>query len=142
MGENAKIKITPIASPTEIAVTPLRERAEGALCSVARQFVASVNGQVVGLLSFDNRPAFDAGVIYEIFVLEAFRKQGVATALLEYGEALARTTGYRRVKLVPRSLGGEMSDAQLVQWYERRGYVVMSNGEMEKVFDQGFRPSG
>jgi GNAT superfamily N-acetyltransferase len=133
-GKNIKIEIAPIASPQDIAVTELRERAEGALCSVARQYVASIDGRVVGFLSFDDRPAFEAGVIYEIFVLSAFRRQGVATILLEFGERLARATGYRRVKLFPKSLDDEMSDAQLAQWYERRGYVVMANGEMEKVF--------
>jgi GNAT superfamily N-acetyltransferase len=134
LDKNIKIEIKPIASPRDISITELQERAEGALCAVARQFVATLNGREVGFLSFDDRPAFNAGVIYEIFVLAAFRRQGVATALLEFGERLARTTGYRRAKLFPRSLDDEMSDTQLVQWYERRGYVVMANGEMEKVF--------
>jgi GNAT superfamily N-acetyltransferase len=131
-----QIEITAIASPKEIPAKTLRQRAEGALCSVARQFIARVDGRIVGLLSFDDRPVFDAGVIYEIFVLAKFRRQGVASALLEFGENLARMAGYRRVKLFPRSLGGGMSDSQLVQWYQRHGYAATSNGEMEKVLSK------
>lgn len=131
-----QVEITAITTPKEIRGKTLRQRAEGALCSVARQFVAKMNGRIVGFLSFDDRPAFDAGVIYEIFVLARFRRHGVASALLEFGENLARMAGYRRVRLFPRSLGGAMSDAQLVEWYRRRGYVAVPNGEMEKLFAQ------
>jgi GNAT superfamily N-acetyltransferase len=133
-----QIEITAIATPNEIPSKTLRQRAERALSSLCRQFVARIDGRIIGCLSFDDRPVFGAGVIYEIFVLARFRRQGVASALLEFGENLATTAGYRRMRLLPRSLGGAMDDSQLVAWYQRRGYFLASNGggEMEKSLAQ------
>lgn len=132
------ILVTAISSTQELSSPVLRERAEQAARPNARQCVALIGDREAGYLSFDNHPDLALGVIYEVFVLAEYRSQGVGSALLRFGENLAKRAGYSRVRLYPRPLDNGISEARLVAGYERRGYRLCPHGggEMEKPLER------
>ena len=138
MNRRRGIGVAAIPSPSHLASPILRGRAERAARSNARQFAARIDDKEAGYLSFEDRPDLALGVIYEVFVLSEFRSRGVGSALVRFGEDLARQAGYRRVRLYPRPSDDGISEDRLVAGYERRGYRLCpsSGGEMEKILER------
>jgi GNAT superfamily N-acetyltransferase len=129
------VEVAAIANPSELSSPILRDRAEHATRTNARQYVARIRDKEAGYLSFEDRRDLALGVIYEVFVLTEHRSRGVGATLLQFGEDVARRAGYSRVRLCPRPLDDGISESRLVEWYERCGYRLCQNsgGEMQKL---------
>ena len=86
--------------------------------AIAEQFVARKDGEEVGYISLDIREDLGIGVIYEIFVIEKYRSEGIGGRLLAHGERIAAD------RLLPRSIDNNgLTDQELASWYARKGYV-------------------
>jgi ribosomal protein S18 acetylase RimI-like enzyme len=138
VNQQPSIGVVAISSPSHLASSILRGRAERAARPNARQFAARIDDKEAGYLSFEDRPDLALGVIYEVFVLSEFRSRGIGSALIRFGEDLARQAGYRRVRLYPRPTDDDVYEDRLVAGYARRGYrhCPSSGGEMEKVLER------
>jgi len=112
----------------------LRNRAERANGGRSQEFVALVNGVEAALLSYEDWSEQSVGFIYEIFVLQEFRKQGIGASLLSYAEELARKLHCTCIQLEPYALGQEVDLERLVAWYTKNGYFQKPNDpeKMEK----------
>ncbi|HLB05533.1 MAG TPA: hypothetical protein VJL62_02325, partial [Thermodesulfobacteriota bacterium] len=61
--------------------------------------------------------------LYEIFVPQFARRQGIATAVLSEVERISTCEGLSAVRLRPSSLDSGITTEVLTAWYMRRGYV-------------------
>ncbi|WP_277960746.1 GNAT family N-acetyltransferase [Pseudomonas sp. RIT-To-2] len=101
----------------------LRDRCKQGYSPKAKNFAVLRDGVEVGLLIYEDWKE-PQGYIYEIFVLPAFRGEGVGAWMLKQAERLARELGCTSVKLEPSSLDREQyTNDALIKWYERKGYV-------------------
>lgn len=83
----------------------------------------------MALVVLDIHEEADSVILYELFVCSGQRNQGTGTGVLEAIEAYARVAGRACIEVWPRSLDrGSRSDAQLVRWYRRHGYVPAQAG--------------
>jgi len=62
-------------------------------------------------------------VIYDIFVPQFARQQGIATAVLNEVERISICEGLSAVRVKPFSLDPSITTDVLTAWYIRRGYV-------------------
>jgi len=72
-------------------------------------------------------------VIYEIFVPQSLRRQGIASAVLNEVERIAAYEGLSLVRLGPLPMDSGITKDALIDWYIRRGYVHDSGGSGELV---------
>lgn len=100
----------------------LRERAIRANSGRSKEFVALINGEEAGFLSYEDWQDQLQGFIYEVFVLPEFRKQGIATLLIQHAEDHAIHLNCKSIRLKPRALGQEPDTSQLIMWYQSVGY--------------------
>ncbi|MGV8888152.1 MAG: GNAT family N-acetyltransferase [Pseudomonas sp.] len=101
----------------------LRERLLQGKTSNTREFIASLDDVEAGLLVYEDWERPD-GFIYEIFVLRDARKRGIGAWVLSQAELVAARLGRTSISLTARSLyQDELSDEELIAWYERKGYV-------------------
>lgn len=114
--------ISKIDCPSVIHDITLRKRAEKGHCSRSQEFVALLNGQEVGLLSYEDWSENQLGFIYEIFVLPPFRRQGIGEALLSHAESYAQQLGCKSVELKPHPLDQKPDKKQLISWYMKASY--------------------
>lgn len=112
----------------------LRERAERGHCPKSHEFIASMNGEEAGLLSYEDWSEKELGFIYEIFVLPSFRRQGIGEFLLTQAESYAHKIGCKSVRLKPYPLEQEPDRNRLIAWYAKTGYRRMTDAPelMEK----------
>lgn len=110
--------------PTDLPVdAALRERVVNGRLDRTVEFLAVQGGAEAGLLIFDPWPSGDIGIIYEIYVLRAFRGKGIGTKLLTFAENYAAHHGRSSLQLTARSLDQEfMSTSHLREWYSRHGF--------------------
>lgn len=116
------LKISSISLPSDLQSTVLRERAKIGHCDKSREFVAFVDGEEAGLLSYEDWSNNCPGFIYEIFVLSSFRQKGVGNLLLAHAEDYARQLGCKSIRLKPYSLDQGSNQSQLIAWYTNAGY--------------------
>lgn len=89
------------------------------------EYLACSKGAEVGLLIFEEYPNHAFGLIYEVFVLEPYRRLGIGLQLLKHAEELARNKGFSSVRLQAKSLDRlNVSDQALMQWYGKNGYLA------------------
>src|SRR5712691_7937648 len=88
------VDVAALANPRELSSPILAARAEHATRPNVRQYVARIRDKEAGYLSFEDRPDLRLGVIYEVYVLAECRSRGVGSALLRFGEDVARRAGY------------------------------------------------
>jgi ribosomal protein S18 acetylase RimI-like enzyme len=97
---------------------------------------AELDGQPAGAAVAAVIPKLDArrGFLFvdELSVLPAFRRQGVARALLAQVEQLARSLGFAGVRLLVRP-----ENAPARQLYARLGYQMSSSVFCEKRIENG-----
>ncbi|MFL9610451.1 GNAT family N-acetyltransferase [Methylobacillus sp. Pita2] len=121
------VDISQTASLGQLQNALLRERAENAHGGRSIEFVASVDGEEAGLLSYEDWSDSGSGFIYEIFVIPSSRKMGVGACLLAYAEQYARGLGCCVLRLKPHALESEPDSTQLVDWYMKVGYVQVAD---------------
>lgn len=73
----------------------------------------------------DNETAF----IYALWVDEPNRRKGVATHLMDKAEYIAKHKGHKSVILDWKS---EDTPREILEWYKRRGYVVVGHYREEQ----------
>lgn len=113
----------------------IRKRSEASSKSQhTKQYFIVENDLEVGFLSLDIRPNVDYLVLYEIFVLQKYRCQGVASRTLAEVEQFAKSLKYKKITLSPSPLENEQSKPELICWYKKRGYVESQEcpSELEK----------
>ncbi|WP_425520985.1 GNAT family N-acetyltransferase [Xanthomonas nasturtii] len=116
--------ISAINGPKDLEDAALRERASRGHGGRSCEFVAIVDGQEAGLLSYEDWREKSVGFIYEIYVLPLFRRQGIGETLLKHGEEYALALGCSLVQIKPYALDREPSTEQLADWYRRAGYLT------------------
>jgi len=72
-------------------------------------------------------------VIYEIFVPQFLRRQGIASAVLNEVERISACMGLSVVRLGPSPMDSGITKDALIEWYIRSGYVHDSGGSGELV---------
>lgn len=101
----------------------LQERIEKGKRLGTKEFVALIDGVEAGLLIFEHFPDYSLGLVYEIYVLEKFRENGVGNLLLSHAETVALDSAYKTLRLSARSLDQEfINDESLMSWYGRKGF--------------------
>jgi GNAT superfamily N-acetyltransferase len=86
-------------------------------------YLVRMSGEEVAFLSYDADRDSDRLTLYEIFVAEQFRGQGIGSELIRRSRQLAAEKGYRRLFVIPKPLAEEITPQKLVRWYEERGFV-------------------
>ena len=120
------LKAVEMADSDELKSEVLRERVLKGKTPNTREFIIFLDDEEGGLLIYEDwgRPE---SYIYEIFVLHNARKHGVGTWILSQAELVALELGRTSISLTARSLcREELSDEELVSWYEKHGYVRSS----------------
>lgn len=117
-----KLKIIEFMDPNEVSTDVLRERAIHARGRNERQFLALIDGFEAGYLSYDDLPPLNIGVLYDLLVLQPYRRCGIGSALVHHSETLARDLGRRRMRLCPKAFDSSVSQEWLESWYRRKGY--------------------
>jgi GNAT superfamily N-acetyltransferase len=101
----------------------VRQRAEHVgYAGYTRHFVAREDGQEVAFVALDFCPKGDPLWLYDLHVPSDMRRNHVGTRVLLAVENIAKQHGYAAVNLHPKSLDKDLSDEQLLEWYERCGY--------------------
>jgi ribosomal protein S18 acetylase RimI-like enzyme len=107
------------------------ERAKaGGSTKNTRIYLAMQGEQEVGFLSLDLHPK--DFFVYEIFVPREYRQKRIGSYLLEQAERIASENDYSVVLLKPYPLNSGMELPDLVEWYERHGYVTVNSELMLK----------
>ncbi len=129
-----KLEISRPRFLSNIKSNVLLERATRAHGGRSQEFLALLNGEDAGLLSYEDWSDQAVGFIYEIFVLPSFRQQGVGAFLMSHAEHHAVQLKCRCLRLRPYALDQEPERDQLIGWYSRMGYVLAPNDpdHMEK----------
>ncbi len=85
----------------------------------ARAVLASLNGKTAGCVFYE--PQGQSIYLGRLAVLPAYRRHGIARALVAYVETQARARGIPRVQL-----GVRLALPQLIAYYEGLGYRIVS----------------
>lgn len=127
-------KVTRVRSTQDFENEVLRERAIRAHGGRSIEFVALRAGEEVGFLSYEDWPERAEGFIFEIFVLDVFRQQGIGKLLLQFIEEYAYERGRRALRLKPFALDLAPTTDSLIRWYSKSGYVkcALVNDVLEK----------
>lgn len=121
------IEIKCVTSANALKNNFLRERAVRAHGGRSLEFVALLDGEEVGFLSYEDWPDRSQGFICEVLVLPSFRQQGIGQSLLLHSEKHAIEQGRKTVRLKPYALDQEPDTNRLISWYKKTGYVQSSD---------------
>lgn len=126
--------ISKIPSPDCLQNVILRDRAVHGHCGRSQEFIALVDGEEVGLLSYEDWSERASAFVYEIFVLPPYRMKGLGSALLAYAEKIAVQLNCDHIRLKPHALAEEPDQNRLKAWYASHGYIEISEDpeHMEK----------
>jgi GNAT superfamily N-acetyltransferase len=124
------ITLVPVRSGDDFDDVVLRSRAGKApRLDTIHLLRANADGVETGLVLLDIHPRSESVILYEIFLRSALRNRGVGTRVLAAVEEHALGLGRAYVEVWPRSVDrASRSDAQLVRWYRRHGYVSAQAG--------------
>ena len=124
--------ITLVPAPTADAFDSpgLRSRAAKApRIGTARLLRAMVDGVEMGLVVLDLHEGARCAILYELFLCPPRRNRGIGTKVLAAAERHVLASGWTCLEVWPRSLDrSNRSDAQLIGWYGRHGYVPAEAG--------------
>jgi GNAT superfamily N-acetyltransferase len=123
------IEITLVASVNALKNNFLRERAVRAHGGRSLEFVAFLDGEEAGFLSYEDWPDRSQGFIFEVLVLPSFRQQGIGQSLLLHAEKYATDQGRKTLKLKPYALDQATDTIRLISWYKQVGYVQSPDEE-------------
>jgi GNAT superfamily N-acetyltransferase len=86
-------------------------------------YVVLLDGIAVAFLAFDDIRDLGHLVLYEIFVISAYRRRGIGTELLERAKDVARELKYETLVVLPSPLSDDMNLPMLLEWYSKHGFV-------------------
>ena len=129
------LNISKIAGPEAIFDNALRERAVRAHGGRSYEFIALINDEEAGFLSYEDWSDKASAFVYEIFVLPSFRRQSIGSKLLSHAERHAIHLNCNRIRLKPHALDDKPSLSCLREWYASLGYQAVTDGQehMEKA---------
>ena len=129
------LTINKINNLNEVKNSDIQYRAKRARGGRSQEYIVVFEGAEAAFLSFEDWSDKSIGFIYEIFVLPAFRKQGIGTELLSYAESLAMNLRCSVIRLKPNAFDRSVSSEFLVSWYRKKGYDYMTSDtdKMEKT---------
>jgi GNAT superfamily N-acetyltransferase len=84
-----------------------------------RRYVGSMDRQPAAFAAIDLEPVF---FVYELYVFREHRRSGIGTWVLTEVEKLAATEGRSKLFVRPRPLDSDIDEAQLTDWYRKRGF--------------------
>jgi GNAT superfamily N-acetyltransferase len=92
--------------------------------STTQLFRAESDGIEAALVVLDVHEGADCAILYELFLCSDRRNRGVGNKVLAAVEQHVKASGRSCLEVWPRSLDrSNRTDAQLVRWYKRHGYV-------------------
>ena len=116
------VQFAELGKERTFSLSELQSRADAnPLAPGRKQYRVQVDQRDAAYLSFDIWD--DQLNLYEIFVAESFRGQGVGSECIRFAVDLARGLGKPRVTVRPTPLSGQNKD-DLIAWYARRGFVT------------------
>jgi len=130
-----KMRLVELPCPENVANAELRTRALiSPKAKWTRHYVAYDDGREVAFVSLDINARVDYLVLYEMFVPERLRTQGIGSRVLLEIERTARNLAYHKVTLLPQPIDPAISRDVLIGWYRKRGYTarVEFQEELEK----------
>ncbi len=86
--------------------------------------LALVDGEPVGALRWSSQPQRDYLYVGRVAVLPAFRRQGVASAMMRWVEEHARSLGLPAVQF-----GVRLQAPENIRFYQRLGYHITEYGQ-------------
>lgn len=92
------------------------------------EFVATMDGNEVGLLIYEDWREKSLGFIYEINVLAEYRGQNIGRQLLEFAEQYALSLGCASIGLQAYALDQTTDQNRLRSWYAGVGYAPEAMG--------------
>lgn len=116
------LQISRIHLPEGLKSEVLSEHAARGHCDRSQEYVALMDGEEAGLLSYEDWSDQSVGFIYEVFVLPGYRRRGVGAHLLLYAESRALQLFCKLLRLKPFALDQEPDETRLVAWYTKMGY--------------------
>jgi GNAT superfamily N-acetyltransferase len=120
------LEFVELKAKSDIKARELRARAgEFPGSEINLRYVVQRESEEVAFLWCDVDPAEDYFVLYELFVAERFRGQGIGSELLRRTQSLAAERGYKRILVRPKPLSREIKQEDLVKWYEKNGFTPM-----------------
>lgn len=124
------IRLVPVRTEDEFDAPALRSRAAKAPhMSTTQLFRAESDGVEAALVVLDVHEGADCAILYELFLCSDRRNRGVGNKVLAAVEQHVKTSGRSCLEVWPRSLDrSNRTDAQLVRWYKRHGYVSTGVG--------------
>ncbi|WP_213781783.1 GNAT family N-acetyltransferase [Caballeronia sp. dw_276] len=111
----------------DIKSTILRDRAERGWRIWTIGFVSVDDGYETGLLMLDFYDRTSSAKVYEVFVLDRFRKCGIGARLMERAELAARRLDAKIIELEVHPLDENIDACALRAWYSTLGF----NGELD-----------
>jgi len=122
------ITFTQVKSSDDFENPELKKRIEES--SHSRKTIhyrVTVDGKEVAFIALDRWPELGQMVVYELWVPQRMRRQGIATTVLSETERITACEGLSVVRVHPATLDGSVTEETLFGWYSRLGYSRDSN---------------
>jgi GNAT superfamily N-acetyltransferase len=87
-----------------------------------QHYIVTDEGSEIGFLSLDLAPPDEPLVIYEIFVPNGRRGNGLGTHMLRAAEEVAYSLGYKWTLVIPKTMDDAFPQTDLEAWYRRNDY--------------------
>jgi GNAT superfamily N-acetyltransferase len=96
-----------------------------------KHYIYKESGCEAGFISLDFIQGVDSLVLYELFISTDLRNRGVATRILQELMTFAVENGYSKISVNPSPLDSDLTKQELIQWYQRNGFITKNNGTGE-----------
>lgn len=127
MQSSNKVQFEELGKVRRFESAELQERADrNPWRNTRKQYRVSFEGKEAGYLSFDISWE-DEFNLYEVFILEAIRNQGVGTECIRFAVNLGKELRKPRLTVQPGQISNLTLD-DLVSWYKHRGFSVAPDG--------------
>lgn len=104
----------------------------------SQTYIALAKCEEIGLLVIDPYENEEFSVLYELLVPSLLRRKGNGTKILKKVEILCLKRGKAMIKLCPEPYLGDVDKADLIKWYQNRGYSMVPDhtGDMYKIISR------
>ncbi|MFM0395079.1 GNAT family N-acetyltransferase [Paraburkholderia phytofirmans] len=116
-------EIAQVNRAEDIESAVLRDRADRGWRVWTSGFVSVEDTHETGLLMLDFYDQTRTAKVYEVFVLDRFRRRGVGAKLMERAELAARGLDARMIELEVHPLDGSTDACALRSWYSALGFI-------------------